>query len=304
MLIETSTSSNYISLNLEETSKTLKRFVRLCRNDREVAKLKIFSTDPHFLQGSYYFKRGVVNDLPSLTAIFLKPEALTPEKLSELKNYIEENYFSIIALEQVTWNRLMCFELWRYQSNAATNTRQFLMAWYLNGLPGVYIVLKHSKTNTANACDLLNLQKGKSQLHRRSKHDLRSFLGGPSSILNGLHVPDHPLDVIRELSVLGEDLPNRVCNELNNGALPYESLLNIAATTLSFPNSYETAWHILQKDRVLESRLSYLANTRKKITFEELISITELVSDSLRGAFVAFIGNHMNYIKRLTSNFL
>lgn len=297
--------------------KIWQAFRSLCRDGDEAAKLLMFMMDPYFLEAARFFPPGPERDHAANQAcgLLLKPEAIRPHRLDFLAQELRHQGFRVVACERFEMTRSRSLEFWRYQTNAATPERQFLMTFYLQGCHTHYLVLRQETgldEGGRNACDRFQATKGKSQLSRRGARHLRTRLGGASAILNGLHATDHPFDLVRDLGILGEPFLAETARVLAGRAEP-SFHGDVRALALeperrngAIPQSYEQAFESLAPhfDGPALATLEALRGTRRRIRLDTLEELARQVPREQVAAFAVFMGGHIDYILRGSKNFL
>ena len=102
------------------------------------------------------------------------------------------------------FDRLKIRDIWRYELNIATYDRYPAVDALLCRYHSLFVLVEWER-NHPRASDLPSFVtgiKGPSQLERRRPHHLRSRIDARDGMLNHIHTPDEPIDIIREIGVL------------------------------------------------------------------------------------------------------
>jgi hypothetical protein len=139
----------------------------------------------------------------STTFILFKPDAVANRALQRGLAAIQDNDFEILQSLTFQFDRLSMRELWRYELNIATMQRMAAIDLLLTAGPSLLVMLRDRRAVPASlsAAERLMRWKGTSR-GSRPQNSLRTIMGALPGLLNFVHTPDEPADVIRELGVL------------------------------------------------------------------------------------------------------
>jgi hypothetical protein len=180
----------------------------LARDDRKRA---VFPDDPYFWEGwaSYRAARPAGRALTRLTFLLVKPEAIAGRRVEPILEFVRSAGFLVVGTWPVRMGRHEVRNLWRYSLNelpiAHIRALEMLVTagqLFLVGLSlGRDACLDRVDRGQVTAAELLSRGKGSSSRPEASG-TLRQRLGCPALMLNFVHAPDEPADVLRELAVL------------------------------------------------------------------------------------------------------
>ncbi|MFB9904334.1 nucleoside-diphosphate kinase [Allokutzneria oryzae] len=169
---------------------------------RDPAKRELFGADTYYLES--------VEQLAELTdvedfayrhaVLLLKPDAVAARQLLQTVEWLPSNGFRIVAAERVTLTRHVVRGLWYFQWNLATPERRWL-AGMLTAASDSLVLVVRADEDKVPASVLLTDRKGPTDPAARVPGQLRYELGRYSYLLNLVHTPDEPADVLRELGV-------------------------------------------------------------------------------------------------------
>ncbi len=140
--------------------------------------------------------------LERLTFVLFKPDGLVAHSVSRTLGALRRHDFVPIAHSRVQFDRLMIRELWRFELNLATLSRLDTIDRLLTVSPSLLVLLRDDSRTPGTAAERLSALKGPSLLHLRKDFHLRHAIGARDGLLNFIHTPDEPADVVRELGVL------------------------------------------------------------------------------------------------------
>lgn len=179
-------------------------------------KAELYRHDPYLREGLYLLTAADgVDLLERVTFTVLKPDAVAGRRCRAVRDALLDLGLVPVGAATVRFDPVLVRELWRYQFNAASRERIAVVDHLLASGPSLLVLWAGradcSRTVTgstdAAAPDLpvsvrLTLAKGPADPGASSAHDLRSRVGRVSGLLNFVHTPDEPADVVRELRLL------------------------------------------------------------------------------------------------------
>ncbi|HVB45752.1 MAG TPA: hypothetical protein VNF47_24015 [Streptosporangiaceae bacterium] len=178
----------------------------LARDERKRAH---YLDDPYFWEGRTYFRAACAGRYPetalrSLTFLLVKPEAIVGRRIAPIIEFVHERGYRVAGTWPVRMGRHEARSLWRYQLNTVpiAHLRALEMVVSAGELFLVGLVRRPGSAE-ASAAESLSRSKGSSDDPiGRGGGSLRDLLGRPAVMLNFVHAPDEPADVLRELAVL------------------------------------------------------------------------------------------------------
>lgn len=179
------------------------RWGALTRSD---VKRALYSDDMYFREGwgSFVaqFGSGVHEQLHDLAFAMFKPEAILTRNIEAGLEAILSTGYLPRSVAQVTLDRLMIREAWRYQMNNASDDRIALVDLLDVSTPCLFVMLQRVETAVLPAAVHLSGQKGPSDPAARNSTHIRSrFRGAQNKMITHLHCADEPADLVRELAV-------------------------------------------------------------------------------------------------------
>ncbi|MFK4145262.1 nucleoside-diphosphate kinase [Streptomyces sp. NPDC004065] len=138
-------------------------------------------------------------------ALLLKPDAVVARRLEPAVQWLAERDFRIVGAAITRLTRTMIRALWYFQWNLATPERRRLAALFLEDADALVLVVRPGHPLDIPAAVELTRLKGPTDPDARLPGQLRHLLGRHSYLLNLVHTPDEPADVLRELGVHFDD---------------------------------------------------------------------------------------------------
>ncbi len=170
-------------------------------------KRAYFADDPYFWEGwaSYAAARPAPEALRHRTFLLVKPETIVGRRVAPVLAFLLSGGFRVVGTWPVRLGRHQARGLWRYSLNmvpiAHLRALELLVGAGELFLIGLHDELAGGPAGAASAAERLSQAKGSSS--RPEVHGtLRERLGAPALMLNFVHAPDEPADVLRELAVL------------------------------------------------------------------------------------------------------
>lgn len=179
----------------------------LTRDDRKRAH---YRDDPYFWEGRASFLaacsgrpgRTPEAALRRLTFLLVKPEAIARRRVAPILRFLDARGYRVAGTWPVRMGRHEARALWRYQLNAVPIAH--IRALEMVVTAGELFLLgldQPAGGAEVSAAEMLSRCKG-SSADPAGGDSLRDRLGRPSLMLNFVHAPDDPADVLRELAVL------------------------------------------------------------------------------------------------------
>lgn len=171
---------------------------------RDEGKIAHYRDDPYFWEGraSYLAADPAGEALKHLTFLLVKPEAIVGRRVAPILEFLRSQGHRIIGTWPVRMGRHEARGLWRYSLNTLPIAHIRALEMLVTGGELFLVGLDHQLTSgEASAAELLSRAKG-SSAHPDAGGTLRERLGCPALMLNFVHAPDEPADVLRELAVL------------------------------------------------------------------------------------------------------
>ncbi|WP_280236549.1 nucleoside-diphosphate kinase [Nocardia cyriacigeorgica] len=136
--------------------------------------------------------------------LLLKPDAIVARSVEPTLTWLSDNGFRVVDAERVPADRLLARALWYYSWNIASTERRRL-ADLLVGICDVLVLVVSAADAELPVPVRLTDAKGPTDPRKRRPGELRHLLGRHSYLLNLVHSPDDPADVLRELSILFDE---------------------------------------------------------------------------------------------------
>jgi len=160
---------------------------------------------------------GGMDSAPSLASVALlcaKPDDVVGRRLEPMLAYAVEHGFKPIGAQTFGLTRHSMREVWRYDWHVYPSDRlAYCTLWYTSADTVAFLLRDARPVGYVPASVRLSQLKGNAIASRRRGDELRSVLKSPSSVLNFVHVPDEPVDIIRELGILfGYEQRRRLMN--------------------------------------------------------------------------------------------
>jgi nucleoside diphosphate kinase len=170
-------------------------------------KRELFSADPFFCAawGQIIDRWGseTRGRLWRLSSVIFKPEAVVGRSIGRGLAFLRRCGFTPVTAHAVQLARDSVEEIARYQINVATTERVEVVHQLTGAAPSLLTLMvdKRQPLDVPATVRLVGL-KGHVDPARRPPQSLRSALGSSSRLVNHVHTPDEPADVVRELGVL------------------------------------------------------------------------------------------------------
>lgn len=170
---------------------------------RDEGKVAHYRDDPYFWEGraSYLAGEPAGEVLRRLTFLLVKPEAVAGRRVAPILEFLRSGGYRIIGTWPVRMGRHEARGLWRYSLNTVPIAHIRALEMLVTAGELFLVGLDHQLTSgESSAAELLSRGKGSSA--HPDAGTLRERLGCPALMLNFVHAPDEPADVLRELAVL------------------------------------------------------------------------------------------------------
>lgn len=173
-----------------------------------------YADDPYFWEGWTSFLAAAPGQpaeaaLRQLTFLLVKPEAIAGRRVAPILDFLRSHGYRIIGTWPLRMGRHEARALWRYQLNAVPIAH--IRALELLVGAGELFLLgldRPPATSETSAAESLSHSKGSSAGPPHGDgappgdDSLRGRLRAPALMLNFVHAPDEPADMVRELAVL------------------------------------------------------------------------------------------------------
>ncbi len=184
----------------------------------KVGKREAYARDPYFLEtwadATEVWGTRAVPMLRDIAVLILKPETVVTRRMGAALAFLRARGFVPLACEPVQYTRHINRAAWRYQYQATdtpTADRLAVNDLLLSATDSLALILRDTAPVLGQAASVrLNTFKGSMTPANRGGDDLnlRSLVAGPNRMMSGVHIPDEPADVVRELGILF-DRPER-----------------------------------------------------------------------------------------------
>ncbi|MET8800440.1 nucleoside-diphosphate kinase [Nocardia sp. NPDC004568] len=132
--------------------------------------------------------------------LLLTPGAIVSRAVDPTLNWLSGNGFRVVDAAAVPLNRHLVRALWRYSWATASPERRRLTD-LLAGISEALLLVVTGPDGELPAPVRLAEAAGPGDPARRRPGQLRSLLGRRSTVLDPVHTPEDPADVVRELAV-------------------------------------------------------------------------------------------------------
>ena len=170
------------------------------------AKLARYATDIAFREGMFDVAEAWGDGLESLLRrvgfVLLKPESLLTRRVEETLRHLRALEFEPLAWRLVTLDRNVVRGIWRYELAAAPLPTLAAVDVVATSAPCLVVFLRDLEDGPVPAATRLAAIKGSARGREQRPGQLRHLLKSPTLLLNFVHAPDSPADVVRELAVL------------------------------------------------------------------------------------------------------
>lgn len=160
--------------------------------------------------------------------LLLKPDAAVTGAMRPAVSWLLSHGYRIVGAHEVALGRMHIRALWYFNWHVATRERRILADRLAGFSPSVVLIVTHPDESRP-VSERLTVDKGPADPARREPGQLRHELGAGTYLLNLVHSPDDPADVLRELSIyFGEPGLTEVVTACVGGADAAAEALRIA----------------------------------------------------------------------------
>ncbi|WP_280401156.1 nucleoside-diphosphate kinase [Nocardia carnea] len=160
--------------------------------------------------------------------LLLKPDAIIARAVEPTLKWLSANGFRVVDAAAIPVNRHLVRALWYYAWNIASPERRRL-ADLLAGISDCLLLVVSGPDGELPAPVRLTEAKGPTDPRKREPGQLRYELGRHNFLLNLVHTPDDPADVLRELAIyFPENQRAQVITRAYTGANHAESARELA----------------------------------------------------------------------------
>ncbi|WP_330253226.1 nucleoside-diphosphate kinase [Nocardia sp. NBC_00565] len=132
--------------------------------------------------------------------LLLKPDAIVARAVEPTLKWLADNDFRVVGACRIPVDRHLARALWYFAWNIASPERRRL-ADLLVGISDVLVLVVHGPDGDLPVPVRLTEAKGATDPRKRRPGELRYLLGRHNYLLNLVHSPDDPADVLRELAI-------------------------------------------------------------------------------------------------------
>jgi hypothetical protein len=169
------------------------------------AKNRLYPDDVFFREALADYRRlapTARRELEHVAFLLLKPETIVRRSGARVLSFLHEHGYDVIGGRELYVSRHASRDLWRYQFNAAPLGVMRALDILFAAAPAICLaVADEGASRDRPAAARLAAHKG-SYIRGIPTDSLRGILGSPTLVLNFVHAPDDPADVLRELGVL------------------------------------------------------------------------------------------------------
>ncbi|WP_280382823.1 nucleoside-diphosphate kinase [Nocardia wallacei] len=132
--------------------------------------------------------------------VLVKPDAIVARAVRPTLNWLRDNDFRVVSARTLTADRHLVRALWYFAWNIASPERRRL-ADLLAGISDALVLVVSGPVRELPTPVRLTAAKGATDPRKRRPGELRHLLGHDSYLLNLVHSPDDPADVLREFAI-------------------------------------------------------------------------------------------------------
>ncbi|MET7767330.1 nucleoside-diphosphate kinase [Nocardia sp. NPDC005366] len=132
--------------------------------------------------------------------LLLKPDAIVARAVAPTLEWLGANGFEVVGAYRVAVDRHLARALWYFAWNIASPERRRL-ADLLVDISDALVLVVRDTDGALPAPVRLTEAKGATDPRKRRRGELRYLLGRHNYLLNLVHSPDDPADVLRELAI-------------------------------------------------------------------------------------------------------
>ncbi|AHH20694.1 putative nucleoside diphosphate kinase [Nocardia nova SH22a] len=134
------------------------------------------------------------------TLLLLKPDAIVARAVEPTVEWLRDNGFRVVSARICPVDRHLVRALWYFAWNIASPERRRL-ADLLVGISDALVLVVTADPAALPVPVRLTAAKGPTDPRKRQPGELRYLLGRHSYLLNLVHSPDDPADVLREFAI-------------------------------------------------------------------------------------------------------
>lgn len=134
--------------------------------------------------------------------LVVKPEVLVARSMDRVLQWLRDMNFAIVDVISFQFSSAITRGLWRYHWNAVTGEHREAVDLLVDAGPSVAMLVSSETPDQLPASLRLAHLKGSADPARRQPGQLRHELGNFNQLLNHVHSPDEPIDLLRELAVV------------------------------------------------------------------------------------------------------
>lgn len=139
-----------------------------------------------------------------------KPDGVVGRRLQPMLEFVVARGFRVIGVAEFHLDRHSMREIWRYDWHVYPVDRiAFCTWWYAAASSLVFFLEDCQALPGVPASVRLAAMKGNALAQHRRPDDLRSVLKPANRVLNFVHVPDEPADVVREIGIFFDSAMRR-----------------------------------------------------------------------------------------------
>ncbi|GAB2675387.1 nucleoside-diphosphate kinase [Nocardia goodfellowii] len=136
--------------------------------------------------------------------LLLKPDAMVARAVEPTLDWLGENGFQVVDAHRLAVNRHLVRAIWYFAWNIASAERRRL-ADLLVGMSDALVLVVRGTDGELPVPVRLTAAKGPTDPSKRVPGELRYVLGRHNFLLNLVHSPDDPADVLREFSIFFDE---------------------------------------------------------------------------------------------------
>lgn len=192
-------------------------------------KQAAYTEDGYFREGWEDFVQFFGTKAPAIlhrtTLALLKPEAFYGGKARLALGALEGQGFTPIAAAPVHYNSRLIHGVWQYNTNTATVDRILLQTRHNCPHTTLVVALTDRRPEKPLPASLrLKFFKGSAAPEGRRPDTLRAILQSPNGLLNFVHSPEEPADIVRELAIYLDVAPRHLFLQAITRDQPISSL--------------------------------------------------------------------------------
>lgn len=148
--------------------------------------------------------------LESAALLCAKPDAVVGRRLGAMLDYVVDHGFAPTGAFEFRLDRHSMREIWRHDWHVYPADRLvYCTQWYTGADVAMFVLRDERPLARVPGSVRLAQLKGNAIAAKRRPGELRTQLRPPNSVLNFVHVPDEPADILREIGIVF-DRPRRL----------------------------------------------------------------------------------------------